>query len=302
MSSNLSKVLNKLQWMKKEKIWPNGKRYLWTDSYGIILLVSLYKETKEIKYLQEAEWVIDDVKKKLGRKKGVRIGEDPDRDGQYFHYLSKWVYALNEIGKFIPQYHDEAVKTIKDIHPHFYVPHRGIIWKMKEDLSGIYEGYGFGGLDHYDAFVTYRQIDENSLGKEISQVYELVKRDYNNFSCSQDLGLGETLWMAHHYPKENWAEHLTTFCLNQLNDMWVSNSKDKGYFMRDAVWERNFILAFGNFGVSIGLQSVHMWHGRIEKLHNFFDSFQSNDKYDREAITHVMHCNSLFPGVLIKKD
>jgi hypothetical protein len=28
------------------------------------------------------------------RRGGIRIGEEPDRDGQYDHYLVKWLYAL----------------------------------------------------------------------------------------------------------------------------------------------------------------------------------------------------------------
>lgn len=36
-------VLEKLRWMREERIWPNGSRYLWTDAYGVILLVSLYR-------------------------------------------------------------------------------------------------------------------------------------------------------------------------------------------------------------------------------------------------------------------
>ena len=39
----------------------------------------------------------------------------------------------------------------------------------------------------------------------------------------------------------------------------------------------------------------------LKNFTNFFETFKSNDKYDREAITHVMHCNALLPGVLIKQ-
>jgi len=34
-------VLDKLTWMRERRIWPNGLRYLWTDAFGVILLVSL---------------------------------------------------------------------------------------------------------------------------------------------------------------------------------------------------------------------------------------------------------------------
>jgi hypothetical protein len=33
-------VLNKLDWMREQHIWPNGLRYLWTDAFGVILLAS----------------------------------------------------------------------------------------------------------------------------------------------------------------------------------------------------------------------------------------------------------------------
>ncbi|WJY25837.1 hypothetical protein QQS45_06690 [Alteriqipengyuania flavescens] len=31
-------VLQKLNSMRAEKIWPNGLRYLWTDAFGVILM------------------------------------------------------------------------------------------------------------------------------------------------------------------------------------------------------------------------------------------------------------------------
>ena len=34
-------VLAKLAFMRAERIWPNGLRYLWTDAFGLVLLVSL---------------------------------------------------------------------------------------------------------------------------------------------------------------------------------------------------------------------------------------------------------------------
>jgi hypothetical protein len=32
-------VLRKLDWMRVEGIWPNGFRYLWTDAFGLVLMV-----------------------------------------------------------------------------------------------------------------------------------------------------------------------------------------------------------------------------------------------------------------------
>ena len=36
-------VLGKLAWMRAERIWPNGLRYLWTDAFGLVLLVSFIR-------------------------------------------------------------------------------------------------------------------------------------------------------------------------------------------------------------------------------------------------------------------
>ena len=81
-------VLKKMDWMRAERIWPNGLRYLWTDAFGLVLLVSLYAELGDRKFLAQAEWLVAEVDRVLGRTRGIRIGEAPDRDGQYFHYLA----------------------------------------------------------------------------------------------------------------------------------------------------------------------------------------------------------------------
>src|SRR5215217_2228481 len=100
----IDRVLAKLAWMRAEQIWPNGLRYLWTDAFGVVLLVSLYKATKEQRWLDDAEWVVAEVERVLGRKRGIRIGEAPDRDGQYFHYLAMWLFAMARLGDLKPEY------------------------------------------------------------------------------------------------------------------------------------------------------------------------------------------------------
>ena len=46
MTANVRKVLSRLDWMREQRIWPNGMRYLWTDAFGVVLLVSLYHELR----------------------------------------------------------------------------------------------------------------------------------------------------------------------------------------------------------------------------------------------------------------
>ena len=133
-------VLRKLDWMRVETIWPNGLRYLWTDAFGLVLLVSLHEELGEARFLAEAEWLVAEVDRVLGRTRGIRIGEEPDRDGQYFHYLAMWLYALAVLGRHKPGYRDRGISLARDIHAAFVVPGRGVWWKMMEDLSGPYPG------------------------------------------------------------------------------------------------------------------------------------------------------------------
>jgi hypothetical protein len=123
-------AVDKLAWMRKERIWPNGLRYLWTDAFGLVLLVSLYEALLDERYLDEAEGLVAEVNRVLGRPRGIRIGEEPDRDGQYFHYLAMWLYALSVLGRYRPLYREQGVTLARQIHDPFVVPGRGVIWRI----------------------------------------------------------------------------------------------------------------------------------------------------------------------------
>ena len=288
-------VLDKLAWMRAQGIWPGGRRYLWTDAFGVVLLVSLYAELEERKYLDEAEWVVAEVDRVLGRHRGIRIGEAPDRDGQYFHYLAMWLYALSVLGRHLPDYGRKGVELVRQIHDNFVVPNRGVVWKMNEDLSGPYPGYGFGALDAFDGYVSYRLLDEKALSQEIADMRLLIDRSAPDLRITQDLGLGMMLWMTHFFPDEDWASAQKARCLGMLDRMWM----DEGYFCREpGLHDVKF--AFTNYGVSVGLQAVNAMPERIQRLNAFFGTYRSGDEYDLEAITHVMACSSHFPGYLVR--
>jgi hypothetical protein len=287
-------VLNKLNWMRALQIWPNGSRYLWTDALGVVLLISLSDELGEDKFLDEAQWVVAEVNRVLGRPRGIRIGEEPDRDGQYFHYLAMWLYALAVLGRRIPRYRQMGIDLVRQVHDAFLVPGRGIIWKMKEDLSGPYPGYGLGALDAFDGYVSYRMLDEVALSHEIDDMRDLVNRSAPDLVITQDLGLGMMLWMTHFFPDEPWAKLQRRRCLTILERMWKENS----YFCREPGLPR-IKFAFTNYGVSVGLQSVSEMPERVARLNRYFESYRSGDEYDEAGITHVMACSSHLPGLLI---
>jgi hypothetical protein len=293
---DINYVLAKLAFMRSERIWPNGLRYLWTDAFGLVLLVSLYEELKEERFLDEAEWLVAEVDRVLGRKRGIRIGEEADRDGQYFHYLAMWLFALAVLGRLKPAYRERGVALARDIHGPFVVPGRGVLWKMKEDLSGPYPGYGFGALDAFDGYVSYRLLDEQALAPEIAEMGEIIDRTASNLVITQDLGLGMMLWMTHFFPEEPWAEQQKQRSLAMLDRMWVED----GYFAREP-YLPEVRFAFTNYGVSVGLQGAGAMGDRVERLNAYFERYRSGDEYDRAAITHVMACSSHFPGLLLRQ-
>lgn len=288
-------VLTKLNWMRVNRIWPNGLRYLWTDAFGVILLVSLHVELRRDAYLSDAEWVVAEVDRVLGRRRGIRIGEEPDRDGQYFHYLAMWLYALSVLGRYIPSYRDKGIELVKQIHNAFLVPGSGIIWKMKEDLSGPYPGYGLGALDAFDGYIVYRMLDEAALSSEIVDMANLIEGSARELVITQDLGLGMMLWLTHFYPEENWAIIQRSRSLLVLDRMW----RPEGHFCREPHLP-DMKFAFTNYGISLGLQAVQAMPDRVNLLNQFFEAHRSGDQYDRSAITHVMACTSHFPGLMLR--
>jgi hypothetical protein len=295
VTENVSKVLSKLDLMREQCIWPKGIRYLWTDAFGVVLLVSLYQELKQKKFLDEAQWVIEDVERVLGRPRGFRIGEAADRDGQYFHYLAMWIFALSRLGKVIPEYRQKAIRLVKDIHSAFLVPGRGVRWKMLEDLSAPYPGFGYGAVDPFHGYVVYRLLDEATLRDEIRQMKTIIDRSYENLLIIQDLGIGMMLWMTRFFPAEEWARIHRERSLAILDRMWID---PPGYFCRE-LGAPSVKFAFTNFGVSLGLQAVDAWSGRVARLNSFFETYRSGDEYDTDAITCVMACVSSFAGEFI---
>jgi hypothetical protein len=289
---NVDYVLAKLDWMRQERIWPNGLRYLWTDAFGVVLYLSLHHETGQGHWIEDAEQLVADVERVLGRKRGLRIGEASDRDGQYFHYLAMWLFALARLGDLKPEYRAKGIGIAKEIHTAFVIPGRGVIWKMAEDLSAPYPGYGLGAMDAFDGYVSYRLLDDKALAPEIADMRALIDRQCSTLDIDQELGLGMMLWLASFFPQEDWAKVQTRRAIAALDRLWID---PPGFFGR-ASHARHVRIAFANYGVALGLQAVDRWPERVDRLNDYFERYRSGDEYDREAITHVMACTAHLPG------
>jgi hypothetical protein len=124
---------------------------------------------------------------------------------------------------------------------------------------------------------------------------KLINAVAHDLVITQDLGLGMMLWMTQFFPEEDWAVIQRERSLAVLDRMWMT----EGYFAREPYLPQVRI-AFANYGVSVGLQAVAAMPERVDQLNAYFDRYRSGDEYDRAAITHVMACNSHFPGLLLQ--
>ena len=128
------------------------RRYLWTDAFAVCNFLELFQQTADEQYERAAIALIDQVHLVLGRYRdddarrgwisgladerarhhptlgGLRIGKrlkergsnetfdsrlEWDRDGQYFHYLTKWMHALCRAASVTG---DSRYRTLSLIH------------------------------------------------------------------------------------------------------------------------------------------------------------------------------------------
>jgi hypothetical protein len=215
-------------------------RYLWTDAFGVLNFLTLFKELNETKYLTLAKRLVESVHGVLGWTRdgksrlpratdenplggGLRIGKEeengPDGDGQYHHYLTLWMFTLNRlsIASRDPSYNNYAISLAHAIHPYFFLGRTTsrprMMWKISVDMEKpLFTGQGH--LDAHTGYVVFRLLQETAedhhvLDEEIED-YRKVISSTDSCSASNDtLDIGMALWIAHWCQgKEAWAEQL----------------------------------------------------------------------------------------------
>ena len=151
---NIDYVLRKLAWMRSQRIWTNGLRYLWTDAFVLVLLVSLYGALNEEPYLDGAMELVAEVDGAWAKARHSYRGRARPRWAVF--PLSRHAALCSRCVGALRASLSRQGNCARAIHRPFVVPGRGVIWKLKEDLSGPYPGYGFGALDAFDGYVSYR--------------------------------------------------------------------------------------------------------------------------------------------------
>ncbi|KAJ9216240.1 hypothetical protein DTO166G4_2172 [Paecilomyces variotii] len=345
---DLSTITDPSNWTPPPKSGGHRGRYLWTDAFGVLNFLTLHQETnalaptgsKDDKYLILARRLVDTVHNILGRTRdgtarlpgatdqeplrgGLRIGKmderGPDGDGQYHHYLTIWMFALNRVSLASgdPQYNRLAVQLAEAIHPRFFINRKStrprMVWKMAMDLS-IPLVSSEGNLDPIDGYVVFRLLqaaamemnEGKKLDEEIGDYKRVMERKGEHFVSSDPLDLGMTLWTAHWFAdREEWATRLTGRCFEQIYEL----------FEIDRYLERNirYRLAFREFGTALGIrcQSERTADDkeRTKDLTSYADAIvdvwdpymdvslsDGFDEDDLRPITRVMYATALIPG------
>jgi hypothetical protein len=299
-------------------------RYLWTDAFAVCNYLELYGQTGEQTFLQLALKLVDQVHQILGRHRkdsvrsgwlsgldeeqaqqhptqgGLRIGKqlnerqpgEPvdeslewDRDGQYFHYLTKWMHALNRVSQVTGEsiYNQWALELAKVAHAFFtYIPSTGgtkrIVWKMSIDLSRALVD-SIGQHDPLDGLITYQQLEttakrfskmpsELSLTMEIEEMIAMSAG--HNWATEDALGIGGLLTDAYKLVQliDIHSLHETARLEALLLDIEYSLRAFVKYNQLNAPEE--YRLAFRELGLATGLHAISRMQKRIEQQPEHF--------------------------------
>ncbi|KAI0631272.1 hypothetical protein C8Q77DRAFT_1219398 [Trametes polyzona] len=316
-------------------------RYLWTDAFGVLNFLTLGALISEPgPYAALAARLVSAVHDTLGRTRdgtrrlpgasdehplagGLRIGkedeeDDPggDGDGQYHHYLTLWMFALNRLACATGDrhYNDLAIELARAIHPRFVRDRDSarprMYWKMSVDLSRPLVR-SEGNLDPIDGYVVFSLLQEahgdgEVLAQEINEYKRILETKWRGYASDDPLDLGMTLWTAHWFVgKEPWATELSrraATCLRAL-------CEEDGYFDVPT----RYRLAFREFGTCLGVRCLVANTGADagEKEKAYWEALTARvldawrPTVDREPpsvpeklqpITMVMYAAAMFPG------
>ncbi|KAL2848606.1 hypothetical protein BJX68DRAFT_267472 [Aspergillus pseudodeflectus] len=330
-------------------------RYLWTDAFGVVNLLTLHRETSRSPesaaanlYLTLAARLIATVHETLGRTRdgssrlpgasdnnplggGLRIGkmdaDGPDGDGQYHHYLTLWMFALNRMSLASGDrtYNDSAIALARAIHGPFFAS-RGLeggkkprmVWKMNSSLDEVLVG-SEGNLDAVDGFVIFRLLQATNerfdgergagvLKEEIDDYRRVMERKGRHFVSSDPLDLGMTLWTMQWVANEDWAEEIVESCFERVYDLLETSQ----HLSRNLKYR----LAFREFGTALGIKCMSSQDPEKERsvdlrayadriLENWASTMEislgdermnHNTPAGMKAITRVMYAAALVPG------
>jgi hypothetical protein len=279
------------------------ERYLWTDAFAVCNFLALGRTDLALR-------LVDQVHDTLGRYApgdtregwlsgldpsqaadhptigGLRIGKKlaerrPDqpfderleweRDGQYFHYLTKWMHALDQVSRWTarPEFNHWARELAATAYRGFtspaigVVPRRRMHWKMSVDLTRPLVP-SMGHHDPLDGLITCRQLratasmfgavdDQPGLAEEEAAFREMIPAE---LATDDLLGIGGLLADSWRVAQLTDQDAMAAAALrDRLLDAAASGlaGSDPRWELRAPASSR---LAFRELGLSIGLAAV----------------------------------------------
>ena len=300
------------------------QRYLWTDAFAVCNYLELFHQTGDKTCLDLALNLVDQVHHTLGRHRdddsrsgwisglpdkegefhptlgGLRIGkpcrergpDEPynerrewDQDGQYYHYLTKWMHALHQVSRVTGdvKYLTWALELAQTVHAGFtYIPVPGgkkrMYWKMSTDLTRPLVS-SMGQHDPVDGFITYNELQltatkdfrmplQPGLNADIADIADICRG--MSLSTDDPLGIGGLLSDAARVAQlmmksESSYGNLMQFMLGSaLDGLNLFNAGDS---LRLPAGYR---LAFREFGLSIGLSGAEFLAAWFEENPGLF--------------------------------
>jgi hypothetical protein len=277
------------------------QRYLWTDAHAVCNFVALASKLDEPESMDHATALVSQVHTVLGKHRdddvrvgwisglddtqgeqhptagGLRIGKalperapeqtydaqaEWDQDGQYFHYLTKWMHALYQIGKatddarYIEWAKELATTAVQKFMSTSGPPR--LVWKMSIDLnralvpsSGLHDP-----LDGYVTALVLLGASSDEPFTNVSGQLAALCRD-QDWVTDDPLGIGGLLFDACRLAQlsarpgtantQQWLADVSGAALTSLRN-YLSQSP-----LQLPAGRR---LAFRELGFAIGLQGI----------------------------------------------
>lgn len=276
------------------------RRYLWTDAFAVCNFLGLGQ-------LERAEALAARVHRVLGRHRpdepvrrgwlsdlpevegaahptlgGLRIGKplpersaiepfDPtaewDLDGQYFHYLTKWMIALDHLARATGEPHYlRWGRELADVASRRFVygpPHRRrMSWKLSVDLTRVLVG-SMGQHDPLEGYLTCRALEATAraappevrgeVGPELVAAAADFRGmiDVHQLGTVDPLGLGELLVGAHRLTALGGDADLVDVLVRAAAEGYRRYLDDP-----DRRTPADYRLAFRELGLAIGLATL----------------------------------------------
>jgi hypothetical protein len=287
------------------------RRYLWTDAFAVCNYLGLARSSGNRDFTERALQLVDQVHHTLGRHRddehrsgwisglgeqeaerhptrgGLRIGKglpergprealdeqlEWDRDGQYFHYLTRWMHALDQVTRTTkqPRFNVWARElaatafTAFTYSPAYARETRRMYWKMSIDLTRVLVP-SMGQHDPLDGYISNLQLQVTAVAQpapvtgpdledETSQYATMLKR--SELATADPLGLGGLLVDAYRLQQlMQQGAKTDTRLLHRLLDAAQAGLP---HYVRGGELQlpARYRLAFRELGLAIGLHAV----------------------------------------------